>query len=669
MPSSSLVPVPRDELVRKAWGQYFEHDRIDIQIVRPEVAESWQRCRNLRVDPFHAPEAGIDGQNLKERLAIARNLIKIARPFMDNLFAFVRGTGFEVVLTDASGILLEVLGDKEILKRTRHIYLCQGGAWSEPMRGTNAIGMAISERRPAQIYAWEHYCQPHHFLTCSASPIFAPDGSMAGVLDMSGDYRSVSSHTLGMVVAAANAIESQLQLQMANGQLKTAHRYSNILLKNISDGLISINVNGIVTEINARGAEIFGVVPDLVKGQHIGKIPNAGEAVLPTLADADEHDSREFVLKRAGQEIACKASLMRGDNGELLGAVTVFHPIAKQPARLMTENPCHQYTFDDIVGNNAQMAALKQWASVAAASPFTVLLLGETGTGKELFAQAIHNGSSRRDGPFIAINCAALPESLIESELFGYEDGSFTGARKGGRPGKFEAASGGTIFLDEIGDMPLEMQTRLLRVIQEGKVARIGSVREIRVDVRIIAATHKDLKAEVKRDAFREDLYYRLSVLEVRIPPLRERVEDIPELTRQLVKRIARRFNRRLVAIDDDFLSKMQTYTWPGNVREMENLIEVAILRAGACGNLSADLLDLPGEIPSSTAPEPVPGTPAPGSASLRDSEKALIHKTLMFCKGNIRKTATKLGIGRNTLYRKIKEYNISRTTQISDIS
>jgi sigma-54 dependent transcriptional regulator, acetoin dehydrogenase operon transcriptional activator AcoR len=633
------------------WNQYIESNVLDMQLVRSDVAASWERCRQLGLDPYRPPQGRVNQQLLRERAYHSQRLIRVAHPFMENLYNFVKGSGFQVVLTDESGFLLEVLGDTDIVCKAERVDLCPGGDWSESAKGTNAIGTVIVERQPVQIYAWEHYCQANHFLTCSASPIFDPEGQLIGVLDISGDYRFANSHTLGMVVAAVHAIENQLRFQKASDKLYMAYRYSNILLQNMSDGLISIDNNGIITEINAKAGEMFGVNPGTVKGRHVTQVYQGASPEI--LSSAAGYEGREIILEKMGRKISSSASLLRDDAGITIGAVAVFrdvnsHALAKRPLVVV---PRH-YTFEDIVGESPAIAALKEWAKLAASSPSTVLIKGESGTGKELFAQAVHNASSRRNCPFIAINSAALPEHLIESELFGYEDGAFTGSRRGGQAGKFEIAHGGTVFLDEIGDMPLSVQTKLLRVIQEKKVARIGSAHERHVDIRFIAATHKDLKAETDQGRFRQDLFYRMNVLEIVIPPLRARMEDVPMLAAHLADKIAVRFNRS-VLLEQDFLTKLQSYTWPGNVRELENAIERAIIRAGDSGVLTAALLDPPTREVPPTESRSVP------LKSLRDAEKDIIAEALAFFAGNIQKTAAKLGIGRNTLYRKMKEYRI----------
>ena len=646
-----------DLLTRQAaWRKYVDNGVLDIQYVRPEVANSWQRCRNLKVNPHPEATDKVNHLELRERLFKNQILVKVAYPSMENLFNFVKGSGFQVVLADETGFLLEVLGDDSIVTRTRPLHLCPGGNWNETSKGTNAIGTAIFERHPVQIYAVEHYCEPHHFLTCSAAPIFDPDGAMMGVLDISGDYHAANAHTLGMVVAAVNAIENQLRLQRATNKLYQAYRYSNILIEHMSEGLISIDNSGIITEINSRGGEIFGVIPAAIKGCHINDIYPSEGTVLPVLCDGIERENTEFVVHKTGRRVSASASLLRDDLGATIGAVAVIREISnRRPTGTPASLQPHSITLDDIVGNSLATRELKEWAARAADSPSTVLINGETGTGKELFAQAIHNASPRRDRPFIALNCAAFPESLIESELFGYEGGTFTGAKKGGQVGKFEVANGGTIFLDEVGDMPLNVQVKLLRVIQEKRVSRIGAAQERPVDIRVIAATHKDLEAEVRSGNFREDLYYRLNVLEMRIPPLRERPDDLPALAEHLVRKVSQKVGRTGIRTDGAFLRQIRSYSWPGNIRELENVIERAIIRAGDDGTLSI-------EIPSRHCLEAAKAAPHPttGIRSLSEAERELISEALTFYQGNIQRTSAKLGICRNTLYRKMRDYNLA---------
>ncbi len=658
MPASAL------SLGKKAWEQYLEREVVDLRLVRDAVANSWQRCRALQVNPRSNIEREFESAPvLERRLGEKERLIEVARPFMRDLCGLLNGTDFQVVLTDEEGLLLEVMGDKTILSRTREVQLCPGATWSEAQKGTNAIGTALVERAPVQIFAWEHFREENQFLTCSAAPISTADGRILGVLDVSGDCRQANPHTLGMVVAVARAIESQLRLAEATHELQVLTRYSNVLMHGVTDGLLAVNDQGIVLDINARGGQILGVNPATAKGASLDRISLGNSPIIHVIHGGQEYENQPIMIDRNGKQIRSSASPVRDESGNVVGAVAFFREIQeRQSSRKSVVFHSHRSSFNDIVGDSPAICAAKDWASLAAGCSSTVLLLGESGTGKEVFATAIHSASSRSSAPFLAINCAAMPETLIESELFGFSDGSFTGARKGGQAGKFELADGGTVFLDEIGEMSAPMQAKLLRVLQERTVQRIGSSREINVDIRIIAATHRDLTRDVEEGRFREDLYYRIAVLEVKIPPLRERTEDIPLLARCLVNRICARLERPPVDICDECLRKLETYAWPGNVREMENVLERAIISSRGAGRLLGDNVTLPAHSPQcSREKHPALETPPPVSRlcarSLRDAEKEAIVEALRSSGGNIKRAAARLGIARNTLYRKMEDY------------
>ena len=320
-----------------------------------------------------------------------------------------------------------------------------------------------------------------------------------------------------------------------------------------------------------------------------------------------------------------------------------------------------RFTFDNLISGSHEIKQLVERAKTIADSPSTVLLLGESGTGKEVLAQGIHNCSNRRHLPFVAVNCGAIPKELIQSELFGYEKGAFTGADKHGRAGKFEVAGGGTLFLDEIGDMPIEMQTNLLRVLDERTVVRVGGTEPISVDVRLIAATHRDLPAQIKKRLFRSDLYYRLSVIQLSIPPLRERTEDIIPIAEYHMARISKKLDRNIARIDSDALNSLMGYNWPGNIRELVNVIEQAVILA------PGDVIrneHLPKYVQDSCSGAHSPRSLTPSvykSTTLADLEKWAINDAISHHRGNLTKAARALGIGRNTLYDKIKRYNLQR--------
>lgn len=640
-------------LIEEAWNRYIANDVLDVHKLRPEVAHSWQRCRNFKVDPYGEGSQDIKGLELKEKIHESQHLIKIARPFIHNLYGFIKGSGFQVVLADREGVILEVIGDPEIIKRTKQIQLCPGGNWSEPEKGTNAIGTAIFEKKPIQIFAREHFCQANHFLTCSAAPIFDPEGQMVGILDVSGDYKSFNPHTLSLVVAAVSTIENQLRLHKTTSKLYVAYKFSSTLLETMSDGIISVDTNGIVTQLNSYAAKILGLDSRISIGKPVASVVKKPASILQVLSTGVEYKDHELYIEETGKKLTQSISPLRDDTGRTIGVLAILKECREKLAGRRSGSLSAKYVFDDIIGESDSVMVAKKWARIAAGSPSTVLLTGESGTGKELFAQAIHNGSIRKDRPFIAINCAALPDTLIESELFGYEEGSFTGSKKGGQAGKFELANGGTIFLDEIGDIPLYTQVKLLRVIQEKKISRIGSSGEISVDIRIIAATHKDLKEEVQKGNFRKDLFYRLNVITINIASLRDRMDDIPNLAKHFVSKLSLKLGRKNISIADDFLQKLKAYNWPGNIRELENAIERALNMLSDDGTLATNLLhfDNPSPVRIEERTTEV--------KSLKDIEKDAIIQALNLYKGNILKVSAKLGVGRNTLYRKIKEYDI----------
>jgi len=312
-----------------------------------------------------------------------------------------------------------------------------------------------------------------------------------------------------------------------------------------------------------------------------------------------------------------------------------------------------KFTFDDIIGEDSKFLHVVKSAKAASSSDSNVLLLGESGTGKDLFAQAMHNASDRRYHPYIAINCAALPRELIASELFGYEEGAFTGAKKGGNIGKFELADQGTIFLDEIGDMPLDLQASLLRVIEEKSIIRLGGTKTIPVNVRIIAATNKDLENEVKRGRFRRDLFYRLGVIKIAIPPLRERPDDIILLAHHLCKKIGERLGKPNMTLSPEAVEAFLNHDWPGNVREMQNVLESAIQLATG-QEITLDLVQ--DCMMFSSIPVQPPGEHL---TEISEMEKQMIKQYLVKFRHNKTKTAEALGISRQTLYRRLKEYNL----------
>ncbi|HWI55524.1 MAG TPA: sigma 54-interacting transcriptional regulator, partial [Desulfobacteria bacterium] len=469
---------------------------------------------------------------------------------------------------------------------------------------------------------------------------------------------------LGMVVAAVYAIESQLRLHKATNRLYMAYKHSNIIMESISEGLVSVDSNGCVTHLNGIGSEILGIDLNESKGKNIEELVKTKLPMMDVLRTGKGYIDREMMFEneRGKKHFTSTTTPLFNENGEVIGVTATLREM-KTVQQSVSKFPGVQasFTFDHIIGRSSTICDALSMAKLAASSVSTVLLNGESGTGKELFAQSIHNASSRQTGPFVAINCGALPRDLIESELFGYEEGAFTGARKGGHLGKFELASGGTIFLDEIGDMPLEVQVKLLRVLQERQITRLGGQKTIPVDIRIIAATNQNLGQLVEEGDFRADLFYRLNVMSITIPPLRDRDEDIILITQNLVTKISKMFNRRVVRISTQFMQAVKKYPWPGNIRQLENVLERSI------NLVDKGILELE-HLPEEIRPKLKPDTKQKKDEQEEPSqilplwiiEKNAIEQALHLSGGKIIKAAKALGIGRNTLHRKIKEYGIN---------
>ena len=447
-----------------------------------------------------------------------------------------------------------------------------------------------------------------------------------------------------MAIAIAHAIENKLTLA-----------YSNIINNYMSDGIIIIDKSGKITYINSIALNILELDGDLI-GMDIKdvlKIPLNFDYVMDE--NIDFYNKRFTINKNSSSPMYELSVTNLSNNSESKGLAIILKKVTEKPKRIKYKSISQLYSFKDIIGESDAIKETIKLAQIASNGQSNVLIMGETGTGKELLAQSIHNNSPRRDKPFIAVNCEALPSSLVESELFGYEEGAFTGAKKGGQPGKFELANGGTIFLDEIGEMPLSIQASLLRVIEDRKIVRIGSSKEKDIDVLIIAATNKDLFEAVKNNTFRADLFYRINVFTLTIPPLRERKEDIKPLVYHFIEKYNSLFFRNVKSITKEALEILESYDWPGNVRELENTIERAIQ---ITNNHMIDVKDLPIYIIQSV--DKVKEEIVNKMSSLELKEYNAIQEILRATKGNIKLAAERLGISRATIYRKINRYGIN---------
>ncbi|MDD4563860.1 MAG: sigma 54-interacting transcriptional regulator, partial [Eubacteriales bacterium] len=444
---------------REMWNNMSTGKQYDSPHLRQVIKESWIRCQSYGLSP-HCPE--IHSLNQLELNAAKHGpfqaILETARPFMEQLYQIVKGSGFVVMLCDHDGFLLELIGDQDVIEDAQNITLSCGVNWSEKYMGTTAIGVCLETEKPIQIVGAEHFTQGCHSWTCSGSPIFNYTGALIAVLNMSAQYEKVHSHTLGMVVAATNAITYVLRSHEIKNRLEINNRFLLSIMDNMSDGLITIDQQGVINHINNVAENLLKIknINDPILSQISAKL-----RLIDALNTEYNYTDREISFDLPESTVHCSVTLrpIHYDNN-IIGALATLREISS--VRRLVHNMIGSkalFTFDDILGNSTSIKQAKESAIFTANISQTVMISGESGTGKEVFAQAIHNGSNRRKKPFVAINCAAVPRELVGSELFGYVEGAFTGARRHGAPGKFELADGGTIFLDEIGDMPLEQQS------------------------------------------------------------------------------------------------------------------------------------------------------------------------------------------------------------------
>lgn len=629
---------------------------LDMEKMNPENkvidnVEKFSNCSNMLTE-----------EQYKKVYKENQYLIENAKIFIDYLFSFFKEKNFIVVLTDNQANVLEVAGGEFIQRKTKkQLCLVKGGILSENFVGNTAISRAIKKKFPIQFLGDEHENPKHRDWSCYAAPILHGN-EVLGIFCLTEYNKNLNENALGMVIASAKGIENQIKHQQKSLIIEEQNKYQNAIVESISEGFLTIDKQGIVTYINEKGAKLLAVNKKTCIGMHIGEIVPFKPIILEVLETKKGYTDREYVLQnRVGTKMHLlkTATPIRDENGEIIGVIDVFKEI-KNVKRIVNKivGARANFTFEDIIGKSPRFLESIRMAKMASQSSSNILIQGESGTGKELFAHAIHNLSSRKNGPFIAINCAAIPMELIESELFGYAEGSFTGGIKGGRPGKFELANGGTLFLDEIGEMPISIQQKLLRVLQDGKVIRIGGNNVFDVDVRIIAATNRRLEEECENNRFRWDMYYRLNVVTINIPPLRERKEDISETAYYLMGKINERLGTEVKSISNKAMKVLESNIWKGNVRELENVIERAI---NLCATDVLDAIHLPNSFDLEEEKNELEDTePMIEIQSLQEMENNFITKILKQCNGNISKTAKVLNITRNTLYNKIEKHNLN---------
>ena len=654
-PSSARERLERRLVIHKAWERYVK-DATEPHEVRADVIESWRRSRELHgITPeLPAPRQTLGPEDLEARREVDV-VYRLACPILEEFAADLTDHG--LVYLDAQGNLLSIQGDEAVIEALRGIRFMPGATWTESSAGTNGPGTALAVAHPVEIFSAEHFVEAWHGWACSAAPVMVPgDEAPLAVIDVTARWEVHSRQALHLAKAVACVIRERIVAARAVRAEVVRHAFR--AARQSGEALLAVDALGRVIARNGA-AERRRTMP-------LGPMPVALRAALErSVFSATAPRSDEVPLELTGGACAVATPVRFGDTP--VGAI--LRVAGPDPRHRDSPTPPSalaglRSAFDRLQGTSSALRAAVELARTAARTPLPIVLDGESGTGKELFARAIHAESARHAGPFVPVNCGAIPETLIEPELFGYQDGAFTGARRGGAPGRFEDAHGGTLFLDEVNELSPRSQAALLRVLQEGEVVRVGGGPPRAVNVRLVAATHRPLAEEVRAGRFRPDLYYRLNVLPISVPPLRDRDEDVILLARAFLAEAAVEVARPGLRLAPEASAALRRHSWPGNVRELRNVI----LRAAATA--SDDLVTARHLVIDGQPERPEDHHSTTPSATLRgavlESERLQLLEALGACGWNVMRTAQRLDVSRMTLYRLMKRHGIARPPRAS---
>ncbi len=586
------------------------------------------------------------GEDELASLCAASDWLPLARRVIERQTATLIDSGHVLTLFDAAGRMLHAEGDPHALDSLRDIHFMPGALWNEDSVGTNGPGTALATGRPVHVIGAEHFCLGWHAWHCAALPLHDPaSGEIIGALDVSGDRDRVHPFALRLAAALGLAIEQALEARhhQRRGRLLTA--FAELTARHPGQPIAAVDIAGQVLCASPS------VPADLLPLAKLGGPPHVGLAEgAPRFTAVPVYDGERAI-----------------------GSCLILSPPSSSAVSSRRERPTTatatrarvRYSFADLVGECPRLREAARIARAAADNQLPVLVLGESGVGKEVIAQSIHAASARAMGPFVAVNCASLPRELLESELFGYVGGAFSGARAAGSAGKFEAADGGTLFLDEILELTPAAQAALLRVLQEGEITRVGANRSHPVDVRVIAATNHDLAAALAAGTLRRDLYHRINVLTVELPALRERTGDLAALVARFLADAQRETGRHGITVAPEVMVALEAHSWPGNLRELKNLLRGAV---ATCRDGQIGLHDLPAGMRHPVAPAP-PSPVLDGEAARTpgalDGMRARVVAVVEAAR-TMSEAAARLGIDRSTLYRQLERYGLRRKKTLS---
>lgn len=606
------------------WKKFIDKGVLDSNRINERISESWHRCKQANVNPHMNKGQKILSSNIfQEQKKKSEIFLDIALPQIQNMRKTIDELQMMALLIDPDGYVLSLSGNKQTLKRAKHINFIEGVKWTEAAVGTNAIGTALEIEEAIMISGTEHYSVASHSWSCAAAPIHNDDGKLIGVLDFSCAIEFSHPYMLGMVTSIAHAIERECSIRVHQNELHLIHRFLDVI--DSDEQVVICNHRDVIVSASKSVRE---------------RVTNWSRMKLEDLMRYGLETKLEIPVYSNERMIGKCMYLKENKQMNTYSAFTFIKGI----------------TFSGVTGTSKAFQHTLEEIKLVSPTDASVYVCGETGVGKEYVARAIHENSPRKDGPFIAVNCGSLPKELMESELFGYAEGAFTGARRQGYKGKFEQANGGTLFLDEIGEVPSEMQVALLRVLQERTITPIGSSKEVTVNIRIITATHKDLLRLVEEGKFRQDLYYRLHVYPLYVPSLLERKEDIPYFIQHFCER--KNWN---VVFPKSICNQFLQHTWPGNIRELVNVLErIYILSQGReiCGKQVAFLLQtmmgnqqqLELQVENKTE-----HTLNFREKIQRDSMIEALQKT----NGNVSLAVKLLDVPRSTFYKRMQKFNL----------
>lgn len=645
-----------EQHTREAWERFVssgQNAEARPDTVREEILASWQRSRELGVNAGGQASRKIIDENgvflRQERNAALR---KAASAAFKRLEPYLREAKTILILADDQGVIIDAIGDELILDEGQGIHLEIGGDWNEQTIGTNGIGTALKTGKPAYVHAAEHFVEGVQAWTCAGAPIRDPfTQEVIGVVDLSGPPQIFRQHNIALVLASAREIEIALAEQQKDERAMLLEAFMMSEYSRVHRGVILLDKNGHI--LFRRGVD----EKTLLQSKEL----EVGHKLLPKLEELSDGEitrllplsiETEGVERLKFEGIYRGAALFLKNNNS---AARVPASCTIKPRNNVAENEIQ------IIGSSPKMVDAIELAERVAQANVSVLIHGETGVGKELFARLIHSRLPREKAPYVPVNCAAISGELIGAELFGYEDGAFTGAVRGGRAGKFELADGGVLCLDEIGDMPIELQPYLLRALEQRAIYRVGGSQRRPVDVRLVAMTNRDLRQEIEKGNFRRDLFYRVGVVTIEVPPLRDRANDLLELVTHFSHSYAKETGRPPMTFSEEVIKRFMAYQWPGNVRELRNVVQrVYLIKTDDIVRLR----DLPPELQddfASCEEDPLPNILKGHSGDLESIEASAIRQTMISENGNLTRVAAVLGISRPTLYRKMKQYHIRK--------